>query len=148
MGAFLWWPIWKNRNAVVFNRDNTKINVIIQEAMKWFNMENCAEDLETMPDEIDMLENQDHIWKPPDGQKMKINFNGAAGPRGFSCGAVARDCNARFQGCQNKILTHCTAVEAKGKEALLAVELARKKGVRDIILEGDSPIVINALKYT
>ncbi|XP_026399212.1 uncharacterized protein LOC113295069 [Papaver somniferum] len=123
------------------------IKSVIQEAMQWYNMEISAGELESTPDETDILESQIDSLRPPEGQKMKINFDGAAGPKGFACGAVARDCNARFKGCQNKILIHCKAVETVGNGALLAVEMARRKGFKEIIVEGDSLIVINALKY-
>ncbi|XP_026416512.1 uncharacterized protein LOC113311945 [Papaver somniferum] len=86
-------------------------------------------------------------WEPPEGEKIKINFDGAAGPKGFACGVIAREKRAKVQGCQNKIIDYCTAVEAEAYSAGLAVELGINKGFRDIILEGDSLNVINALRY-
>ncbi|XP_026458742.1 uncharacterized protein LOC113359296 [Papaver somniferum] len=111
-------------------------------------MEMTVGEMESIPDESNMLESRNDTWEPPKSIKVKINFDGVAGPRGFACGVVARDSEAKFQGCKNKSLTHCKAVEAEGQGTMTAVELARRKGFRDIILEGDSLIVINAFRYT
>ncbi|XP_026458419.1 uncharacterized protein LOC113358923 [Papaver somniferum] len=54
MGACMWRAIWKARNDVVFNRDKLKIKLVLKEAMYLYNMESCAGDLETMPDETDV----------------------------------------------------------------------------------------------
>ncbi|XP_026459230.1 uncharacterized protein LOC113359875 [Papaver somniferum] len=147
MGACVWWAVWKARNAVIFNRSKLNIQYVLKEALYWDNMETTAEDMDNMLTETDIMESQKNNWEPPEVEKIKINFDGAAGPRGFACGAVARDSKSSFQGCKNQSLNYCKAVEAEGKGALLEVDLARRKGFRDIILEGDSITVINALKY-
>ncbi|XP_026454732.1 uncharacterized protein LOC113355956 [Papaver somniferum] len=147
MGACVWWAVWKARNVVIFNRAKLNIQSVLKEALYWANMETTAEDMNNMLTETDIMESQKNNWEPPEVEKIKINFDGAAGPRGFACGAVARDSKSSFQGCKNQSLNYCKAVEAEGKRALLAVDLARRKGFRDIILERDSITVINALKY-
>lgn len=148
MGACLWWAIWKAKNVVIFKKEKLNIQFVIKEAMYWYNMEMTVGEMESIPDQSNMLESRNDTWEPPDSLKIKINFDGDAGPRGFACGTVARDSEAKFQGCKNKSLTHCKAVEAEGHGAMTAVELSRRKGFRGIILEGDSLIVINALRYT
>ncbi|XP_026459389.1 uncharacterized protein LOC113360053 [Papaver somniferum] len=110
-------------------------------------MDLVVEENETRPTETDMLEAQKEYWEPPEGDKIKINFDGAAGEKDFACGAVVRDKEAKVHGCQNKTITYYIAVEAEAPSALLAVELATRKEFRDTVLEGDSLTVINAQKY-
>ncbi|XP_026451565.1 uncharacterized protein LOC113351867 [Papaver somniferum] len=93
------------------------------------------------------MEAQKDKWEPPVGEKIKINFDGAAGPRGFVCRVIARDKEAKMQGCQNRTIDYCTTIEAEAASALLAMELGVSIRFRDIVLEGDSLNVINALKY-
>lgn len=78
---------------------------------------------------------------------IKIIFDRADGPKGFACGAVARDSNSSFQGFQTKSFQYNSAVEAEANGALLALELAGNRGFTDIILEDDSLIIINSLRY-
>lgn len=51
-----------------------------------------------------------------------------------------------MQGC-HKVIEYCSAIEAEAYSAELAVKLGLTKGFRDIILEGDSLNVINALRF-
>ncbi|XP_026421328.1 uncharacterized protein LOC113317422 [Papaver somniferum] len=101
MGACLFWTIWKTRNNITFDKENT----------------------------------------------IKVNFDGAAGDRGHGCGVIARDYKATIQGCQIKELNYMTAVEAKAQGTLLAVELAVNRGFKDVIIEGDSLIIIDCLRF-
>ncbi|XP_026451355.1 uncharacterized protein LOC113351617 [Papaver somniferum] len=131
----LWEAIWKVRNVVVFNKERCYINSVIKETMYWYNMEVTVDETETMSTENDYLESINDIWEPPDENRIKINFDGAAGPKGYACGAVARDNVAAFQGSMNRYFTYCTAIEAEAYEALLAVELAERKAFRNIVIE-------------
>ncbi|XP_026451756.1 uncharacterized protein LOC113352102 [Papaver somniferum] len=125
MGACMLWAIWKTRNRVIFEKAEFNITAIIKEALVWSK----------------------ESWEPPPRNKIKVNFDGAAGDRGYACSAIARNWEAEFKGCQNKELTYMSAMEAEANGALLAVELAASRGYKEVITEGDSLIVINSLKY-
>ncbi|XP_026425712.1 uncharacterized protein LOC113321947 isoform X2 [Papaver somniferum] len=127
MGMCVFWTIWKGRNGVVFNKKKFNIIEVIQEALYWYNMKLEVEINKAQPTENDLMEAQKDYWEPPAGDKIKINFDGAAGPRGFACGVVARDKEAKIQGCRNKTIDYCTAVEAEAYSALLAAELGLEK---------------------
>ncbi|XP_026416570.1 uncharacterized protein LOC113312008 [Papaver somniferum] len=98
-GACVWWAIWKARNALVFNRESLNINSIIKKTMSWFNLEVSVGEIEDMPTETNYLETSKDSWEPPEENIIKINFDGAAGHKGFACGAVARYGSVGFRGC-------------------------------------------------
>ncbi|XP_026459474.1 uncharacterized protein LOC113360149 [Papaver somniferum] len=145
MVACFWWAIWKIVNVVVFNKERCCINSVIKEAMYWYNMEVTVDETETMPTESDYLESSKDSWEPPNENRIKINFDGAAGPKGYACGAVTRDNVDAFHRSVNRYFTYCTAVEPE--TYMLAVELAKRKAFRNIVIQGDSLVDINALKH-
>lgn len=82
---------------------------------------------------------------------VKLNFDVATNPRqyGYGIGVVARDSNgcvllaaAKFQ----HPLIEAELAEIKAAE--WAVNLAKSQGWRDITIEGDAALVIEALKKT
>lgn len=146
MGACLLWAIWKSRNNIVFDRRRFNIEAILKEAAYWFNMETSNVEDSTIPTEDDFLDAQSDQWNPPPTQ-IKIIFDGTAGPKGFECGWIARDSLSSFCGCQTISLTYSYAAEAEAHDVQIALDLAEQKDYKDIILEGDSLIVINSLRY-
>lgn len=56
---------------------------------------------------------------------------------------MARDGKAGYQGGQTNIFNYIMAIEAEAHRAALALELAKTKGFRYIVLEGDSLTIIN-----
>ncbi|XP_026383941.1 uncharacterized protein LOC113279460 [Papaver somniferum] len=148
MGACVFWAIWKAGNSVVFDKGSFIIQAVIQEAMYWYNLDTKPYATSTLPTESDILDSHNDQWIPPHINTIKINFDGAAGPKGFACSAVARDSTSSFQGCQTKTFQYNSAVEAETNGSLLALELARNRDFKDIILEGDSLIIINSLRYS
>ncbi|XP_026385187.1 uncharacterized protein LOC113280823 [Papaver somniferum] len=147
MGICLFWSIWKTRNNIVFNEGTVHIQKMLQEAYYWFHPDTNIQDVTTLPSEQDLLDSAKTVWSPPTQSKMKINFDGAAGIRGFACVAVARNYNCEFNGCQTQVFAFSTPVEAEAHGALVGIELSISKAIRHIIIEGDSFTVINSLRY-
>ncbi|XP_026451320.1 uncharacterized protein LOC113351577 [Papaver somniferum] len=100
-----------------------------------------------VPTETDILQTGKDKWEPPPNNRVKLNFDGAAGTKGYASSAVARDSEPGFKGCQSKVFSFTSAVEVEAHGANLAVNLAIRKGLKDIIIERDSLIVINSFKY-
>lgn len=109
----LLWAIWKTRNNISFNNGKFSIQDTIKEIMYWFNMKKTTDMLDIIPTEKDMLQTWKEQWEPPPSNKVKINFDGAAGSKGYACSAVARDSVAHFCGGKNKTLGFVSAVEAE-----------------------------------
>ncbi|XP_026442775.1 uncharacterized protein LOC113342437 [Papaver somniferum] len=147
MGICLFWSIWKTRNNIVFNKGTVHIQKMLQETYYWFHRDTNIQNDTTLPSEQDLLDSAETVWSPPTQSKMKINFDGAAGIRGFACAAVARNYNCEFNGCQTQVFAFSIPVEAEAHGALVGIELAISKAMRHIIVEGDSLTVINSLKY-
>ncbi|XP_026396103.1 uncharacterized protein LOC113290733 [Papaver somniferum] len=128
LGACLFWTLWKTRNNIIFNKGSIKLQTMLQEGLFWFSQDILVQDVTAIPTGQDLLSSATTVWSPPPPVKFKINFDGASG-------------------CQSKILEFLSPVEAEAYGALEGVDLARSKGFNDIIIEGDSLIVINALRY-
>ncbi|XP_059070684.1 uncharacterized protein LOC131860304 [Cryptomeria japonica] len=86
-------------------------------------------------------------WKPLDKGWFKVNFDGAAqSSRNVAgVGFVMWNDSGDLIKCGAKRLRRCTNNEAEVQASLLAVGLARIQGVRNLHLEGDSLIIIQAL---
>ena len=85
-------------------------------------------------------------WSPPQNGHFKINVDGAvfSAQKAVGVGLVIRDDKERLEAALcRKITAPMGAVEAKAFEAGLL--FAKDVGVRDVILEGDSLVVYNAL---
>ena len=88
-------------------------------------------------------------WVPPPANLVKINFDGAVFSKdNFSgVGAVIRDENGLVLGsCTKRLPQAYSAVEVEALAAATALALAKDLGVTWAILEGDSLVVIKALR--
>ena len=86
---------------------------------------------------------------PPPANLVKINFDGAVFSKdNFSgVGAVIRDENGLVLGsCTKRLPQAYSAVEVEALAAATALALAKDLGVTWAILEGDSLVVIKALR--
>ena len=99
------------------------------------------------------LHRQNHCtqqhWVSPPANLVKINFDGAVFSKdNFSgVGAVIRDENGLVLGLCTKHLPQAySAVEVEALAATTALALAKDLGVTRVILEGDSLVVIKALR--
>lgn len=103
LGSCLLWVIWKTRNDVFFNNGKIQLEKMLQETAYWYSQNNPDVDSLTLPTEQDLLDSAAVVWSPPPQPKMKINFDGAAGPRGYAGAAVARNSQLGVDGCQAKV---------------------------------------------
>ncbi|XP_026378834.1 uncharacterized protein LOC113273307 [Papaver somniferum] len=146
MGACIFWAIWKSRNQAIFNKLKPNIHSIISETSYRFVQDQNPGDMLNTPIESDMLNCTSFCWLPLNGSIIKINFDGAAGPRRFACVAVIRDYSSSFQGGQAKVLGFISPLKAETNGALLGVELALPRRFNQ--LEGDALVTINMLKFS
>lgn len=86
-------------------------------------------------------------WKPPEKGWFKVNFDRAAQFSRSLAGAgfaIWND-NGDLIKCGTKRLRKSTNNEAEVQAALPTIGLARREGVQNIHLEGDSLIIIQAI---
>ena len=87
-------------------------------------------------------------WLPPWANWFKINVDGAvfASQKAAGLGAIIRDDRGRVGAAMSKkVLVPLGALEAKAKAFVARLLLARDIGIQDVILEGDSLVIYNAL---
>ena len=99
------------------------------------------------------LHRQNHCtqqrWVSPPANLVKINFDGAVFSKDNFFGVVAmiRDENGLVLGsCTKRLPQAYSAVEVEALAATTALALAKDLGVTRVILEGDSLVVIKALR--
>lgn len=84
-------------------------------------------------------------WNPPDIGKSKVNFDGASfgnlGSAAFSC--VMRDFQGHIIGVKRRPVGVSDTIHAETIGFLEGFKLAKGKGIRDCIMEGDSLTVIS-----
>ena len=86
-------------------------------------------------------------WRPPQGEWIKINFDGTSkGNKGLSgAGAIARNAMGDINCFAAKRLVDGTNMVVEMEAALLAVLLGKKLDVMHLHLEGDSKIIIDGI---
>ena len=88
-------------------------------------------------------------WQPPAHQQYKINFDGALfkDENQAGIGVVIRDSKGQVMvSLAQRIPLPNTAIEVEALAAWRAMELALEIGLNKGVLEGDSLILMNALK--
>ena len=87
-------------------------------------------------------------WLPPRTNWFKINVDGAvfASKKAAGLGVIIRDDRGRVEAAMSrKVLSLLGALEAEAKAFEAGLLLARDIGIHDVILEGDSLVIFNAL---
>jgi ribonuclease HI len=166
--GFILWQIWKERNKRIFRSQSSQptvtwetIRSLIKETIRSKSW--TAEDLQCSPEEQGILQNWQPIfnkqlgakppqtaptsptnWTPPPERFIKVNFDGASkgnpGSAGF--GAVLRDSNGKILGLEAGFLGDTTNNVAELTGLLRGLQSAIGKGYHQIILEGDSQVII------
>ena len=87
-------------------------------------------------------------WTPPPLDKYKINVDAAVfkDQKAAGVGVLIRDCNGQvIAALSKKINAPLGPVEVEAKVVEAGVQFTKDIGIQDIILEGDSLTVLNAL---
>ncbi|XP_012846837.1 PREDICTED: uncharacterized protein LOC105966804 [Erythranthe guttata] len=141
------WAIWFYRNRFLFEDKEVDALTTISLAQKFMN--------QLRQPSARVLSNQalrvtsDSRWLLPSTGVIKINFDAAVNANDglVGVGIIARDhcggCVGWMSICIHQPLD---PTSAEAKAALLAVELARDKAWRKVVIEGDSTVVIKAIE--
>ena len=88
------------------------------------------------------------VWSPPVASIFKVNVDGAifAQHQKSGVGVVIRNCEGLFMGALSmKLNQHLGSLEAKAKAYELGIMFAKDMGFHEIVLEGVSVMVSNAI---
>ena len=88
------------------------------------------------------------LWQTPSSKWFKINFDGATfvAENKFGIGVVIRDSQGMVIASLSQLLPQTfQAVEVKALAAVRVLEFASELGIAQVVLKGDSKVVLNAL---
>lgn len=112
-------------------------------------LEYLAEYQECVAEPVQRRDAQPEFWKPPLSGKFKVNIDGAV----FACqnatgvGVLIRDEEGNIIGAfSKKFWALLKVVEIEAEAVEVGLQFAKDLSIQDFILEGDSLLVINALK--
>lgn len=140
--------IWARRNMVVHEGDFSPLNRIVREAK--LLLQCLITVLEEKENGVaQRCENDPMKWERPPFGRFKVNWDVAI-DKHLQCmgfGIIIRD----YHGCvcaTKSMRVNGTQVPAMGEAmaALAAVEFSKERDIQDVILEGDSLQVVQAMK--
>jgi hypothetical protein len=142
--------IWARRNAVIHEEDFQHPNILVREAREALELASGQEneDTGTTTPSINVVETQVK-WRPPPFGCYKLNWDVALDFQNklMGIGVVVRDHQGEIMAALRRRVTCSPApIQAESAGALAAAEFSRDLGLQDLILEGDSISVVNALR--
>ncbi|XP_026416525.1 uncharacterized protein LOC113311958 [Papaver somniferum] len=148
LGASICWAIWKARNKKVFENKNINVQGILKIAFYWFNLYfNPHDDSESgfLPQHRTQDPSPPATWSAPSTPFIKINVDASWKNGVYACAAIARDHMNVCRGAGTRIGMCEVPVFAEADGFLLAAELTIWLNLQEIIIEGDSQIVVKSL---
>nr|XP_023904539.1 uncharacterized protein LOC112016250 [Quercus suber] len=142
--AMVVWAIWKRRNDIRVGKRGENLPNLVQQAqtrLQNFLLHNSATTTSTGQPPTQ--------WQPPAHQQYKINFDGALfkDENQAGLGVVIRDSKGQVMvSLAQRIPLPSTAIEVEALAARRALEMALETGLNKGVLEGDSLILMKALK--
>ena len=136
--------MWMNRNSVRNGGMKKSSQQLVYKALEYLSKYQEGVREVTKPSLISPIH-----WSPPLLDKFKINVDGAvfASQKTSRVGVLIKDSEGRVVGaCSKKIQAPFGAVKAKAKAVEFGLQFAREMVIQEFILEGDSLVLINALK--
>ena len=135
--------IWGNRNEVCNGGKRKSGCELVQWTSRYLKEYYAAIDRPTKVPDVQVVR-----WTPPLSDKYKINVDGAVfkDQKAARVGVFIWDCNGQvIATLSKKINAPLGPLDAKAKAVEAGVQFAKDIGIQDVILEGDSLTVLNAL---
>ncbi|XP_050285282.1 uncharacterized protein LOC126724898 [Quercus robur] len=149
--AYVAWSIWHNRNALRLKTPcipYKKIYAGMQDRVKEFHSAKSSTKLANHDSMVQPIISEPTHWKPPRNPFCKINFDGALfqDQKMASIGVVIRNPGGHVIGAlSDRIFLPATVDEVEALACRKAISFALDLGVENVVLEGDSKIIIQAL---
>ena len=139
------WALWFNRNEIRFGGARKAGKDMVRWATHYLEEYWAANESEGSAPVV--LE-RSVSWLLPWTNWFKINVDGAmfASLKAVGLGVIIRDDRGRVEAAMSrKVMAPLGALEAEAKAFEAGLLLARDIGIQDVILEGDSLVIYNAL---
>ena len=139
------WGIWKSRNEYRVRGKRQPGRVIVTSALKMLDEFLSVSE---KPHKQREVSQSNAAWKPPPPGYYKINVDGALFTKTKQAGVavIARDEGGAVVAAMSRKLEYplgALAIEAKALE--IGVTFAEEVGLRDVVFEGDSLLIFNAV---
>jgi hypothetical protein len=138
--------IWERRNGVVYGEPFTHPCVVVRQAMDHLQLHRKMNEKHQEVTEPPLLTIQ--RWEAPLSQYFKVNWDVAIsyGEKRMGVGVIIRDGMGHvIVALSQPILALHETTTTEAMAALRAVEFCREVGINDILLEGDSLLVVKAV---
>ncbi|XP_021737847.1 uncharacterized protein LOC110704374 [Chenopodium quinoa] len=145
-GAILMWYLWNRRNEMVFNGKEIYHPVIVKRTHR------LAADCNTyMKKKYGGVKRNScrspKGWKAQPEGIVKLNCDASLCDEGWvGMGVIARDWKGdTLFAAARRVRAHWSPIIAEGKAVALAIKLAKRLGLKEVIIESDSQVIINRL---
>ncbi|XP_050238477.2 uncharacterized protein LOC126687968 [Mercurialis annua] len=142
------WSLWLHRNNLVFKDERCSSDSVAQKIK-------CLVDYTTQAQRFAILSNpglgnkKEHLicWTPPPTHVLKINSDGAVRlpDNKAASGGIARDSTGSWVFGYSRLIGHCSVLQSELWGALDGLDIAWNKGFRNVILEMDSKLAVDAI---
>ena len=141
--AAIAWAIWSNRNEVRNGGKKKSGCELVQWTSRYLREYYVALDRPATVPDVQVAR-----WAPPPPDRYNVNVDGAIfkAQKAAGVGVLIRDCHGQVIAALSKrINAPLGPLETEAKAVEAGVQFARDIGIQDVILEGDSLTVVNAL---
>ena len=144
----IYWGIWKSRNEVRHEGKKCPRPVIVRNALRLLEDYHSAN---VKPSQSSSNTQNITVWKPPPPSYFKVNIDGALFVKSKKSGVGVimhdEDGNVVAAMCR-KLDLPLGVLETEAKALEIGMAFAEEVGLRDVVFEGDSQLIINAVHGT
>ena len=137
------WALWSNRNEVIHGKPRKAGLKLVDWCKNYLDEYWSANRTSVNPPA-----HLEVAWSPSNFPSYKVNVDAARlAQKAVGAGVIIRDHEGKFiAGLSKKFHAPLGIVEAEAKAFEAGIIFAKEVGIRDLVLEGDSLFVVQALK--